>query len=167
MLQCRLPPSSLGDQGPSTLNGGTAEGALCLSGSRSCKERKGRSCCLGMSRVAKYSRAALCPSLLLPLHCRPRLLVVSASQPAACLPPSLSPPGQPPPPPSPPQAPSPPPGPHAEPQQGQPVSGAEQAGLLLPGEPGGVGSGQVAAEPGARAELQDRHRLGSVCRVSR
>lgn len=82
------PPSSPGDQGPGTLNRGTTEGALCLSGSRSCKERKGRSCCLGMSRVAKYSRAVLCPSPLLPLHSRPRLLVVSAgtTSPASCLP---------------------------------------------------------------------------------
>lgn len=43
-----------------------------MSGSRNCKERKGRSCCLGMSRVAKYSEAArlLCPSPLLPLRSR-------------------------------------------------------------------------------------------------
>lgn len=91
-----------------------------MSGSRNCKERKGRSGCLGMSRVAKYSQAAsLCPSPLLPLHSLqgPGCLwsqQAPPSQPAACLPPSLSLPGQPPPPPSP------PPGPRAQPPQGQP-----------------------------------------------
>lgn len=120
-----------------------------MSGFRSCKERKGRSCCLGMSREAKYSRLHSAPPLSPPCTPGPSCLWSQQApplQPAACLPPSLSPPGQPPP------SPSPPPGPRAEPQQGQRVSGAGQAGLLLSGEPGGVGSGQAAERPGARAE---------------
>lgn len=130
-----------------------------MSGSRSCKERKGRSCCLGMSRVAKYSRLHSAPPLSSPSTPGPGCLWSQQApppQPAACLPPSLSPPGQPPP------FPSPPPGPRAEPQQGQRVSGAGQAGLLLSGEPGGVGSGQAVARPGARAEPSGQAQAG-VC----
>lgn len=42
------------------------------------------------------------------------------------------------------------------------VSGAGQAGLLLPGEPGGVGSGQAAGGPGARTDSSGQVQAG-VC----
>lgn len=35
-----------------------------------------------------------------------------------------------------------------------------EAGLLLPGEPGGVGSGQAAGRPGARAEPSGQAQAG-------
>lgn len=158
MLQRCPTPSSPGDRGPRTLSRGATEGALRLSGSWSRKERKGRSRC----GVAKYSRLPLpLPSPPSPPSppgpgCCGLSKRHFPSQLPACHPARL--PRQPPPPPAPPQA-------LPLPQDlvqclGRSACGAGPAGLLLPGEPGGVGSQQTAGGLGARAEPSGRVQAG-------
>ena len=148
-------PSSPGHRGPRPLSRGAVEVALHLSGSRSCKERKGRSRGLGMSRVAKSSRRAL-PLPSPPLHSRAQAACGLRrhhlpSQLPACHPagPGLASPHPLPPPP---QAPSPPPGPRAAPRQGQ-QSKWGWAGWAP--APWGAGRGGQWAG-GRRARCQDR-----------